>query len=59
MQEITRVGKDVEEKKLSSTGGQNANFILILQPLSKTEWKIFKKFKTELSNDPVTPILDI
>ena len=45
--------------KPSSRRQKIANADVLVQPLWKTVWRIFKTFKVELMHDPEIPILGI
>ena len=51
------VGKDVEKRESLRSVDGNVNWLV--QPLWKTVWRFFKKFKIELSFDPAIPLLDV
>jgi len=51
------VGKDTEKRESLCTVDGNVNWLV--QPLWKTVWRFFKKFKIGLSFDPAIPLLDI
>ena len=54
--QITNVGEDVENGKLSYTVGGN---VKLLYPPQKTAWRFPKKLQIELPYDSATPLLSI
>jgi hypothetical protein len=52
----TNVGEDMGEKRTLIHCWWECKLV---QPLWKTEWRLFKKLKVDLPNDPAIPLLGI